>query len=268
MCLLSFASTTLHTTPCFRYDLGTRFRQKYVLRQNLFRDIPPINISDHVRVHTSNLHRTLFTASALIRGMFPSTPHFFNYYTDRLDVNMEKVDEHLRKSGQTLGIGIQVESQVTNDELFHQIKTASERAKEFKLRNVLDCEFMKNIQTKTKEWEDLANKLFEMTQESVFDPSKNTLMERIAKFKVVANQIRIARAHNMPAFPNRKLLSLSKKEEDMVFEAVRTCSFFIFIRTTRQNQNEIRHEATGNTCFDQQSPIVWTMVSEMSLQVI
>ena len=108
----------------YRYDLGTRFRQKYVLRQNLFRGIPPINISDHVRVHTSNLHRTLFTASALIRGMFPSTPHFFNYYTDRLDVNMEKVDEHLRKSGQTLGIGIQVESQVTNDELFHQIKTA------------------------------------------------------------------------------------------------------------------------------------------------
>ena len=95
---LSFASTLF----MYRYDLGTRFRQKYVLRQNLFRGIPPINISDHVRVHTSNLHRTLFTASALIRGMFPSTPHFFNYYTDRLDVNVEKVDEHLRKSGQTL----------------------------------------------------------------------------------------------------------------------------------------------------------------------
>ena len=161
---------------------------------------------------------------------------------------MEKVDEHLRKSGQTLGIGIQVESQVTNDELFHQIKTASKHAKEFKQKNVLDCEFMKSIQTKTKEWEDLADKLFEMTEEPVFDPAKNTLTERIAKFKVVANQIRIARAHNMPAFPNRKLLSLSEKEEDMVFEAARNYWKFMF-RPAR-------------------SPIVWTMVSETSLQVI
>jgi hypothetical protein len=60
-----------------------------------------------------------------------------------------------------------------------------------------------------------------MTEEDVFDPSKNTLIERIAKFKVVANQIRIARAHNMPSFPNRKCLHLSAKEESMVFEAAR-----------------------------------------------
>ena len=38
---------------------------------------------------------------------------------------------------------------------------------------MLDCEFMKSIQTKTKEWEDLADKLFEMTEEPVFDPSKH-----------------------------------------------------------------------------------------------
>jgi len=118
----------------------------------LFRNIAPIEISDCVRVHTSNLHRTLFTASALLRGMFPNIPHFFNYYTDRLDVNLDNIEANLRKGSQTLGIGIQVESQVTNDELFHQIKTATEHAKEFKEKNVLSCEFMKQIQSNEEEW--------------------------------------------------------------------------------------------------------------------
>ena len=62
--------------------------------------------------------------------MFPEVPTYYNYYQDRQDLDMAAMDkiiehqtaDHGTRSGKTLGIPINVESNSSDDWLFHQIK--------------------------------------------------------------------------------------------------------------------------------------------------
>ena len=128
------------------YALGCSLHKRYA-NTKLFRGIETKNIGKHVKVQTSNKHRTLFTAWNLLRGMFPGVSSYFNYLGDRLELNLEDVEKEMNKKGdRTLGIPINVEKQEKNDELLHQIKTAPENVQKFKKNNVQKCKFFDTIE--------------------------------------------------------------------------------------------------------------------------
>lgn len=174
---------------------------------------------------------------------------------------MIEVEKNLRLDGKTLGLAIQVESQVTNDELFHQVKTSNKSAKTFKSMNVLKSKDLREIvEDDHEEWNALADKLFEMTKEPVFDPVK-PLSERIAKFKVVANQIRIARALLQTPFPNRNHIRLSEKEEKMIFFAARLYWKYMF----RPAFSECVKDGIGNESAGHLAGLIATQLNEVML---
>ena len=80
------------------YALGCSLHKRYA-NSKLFRGIETKHIGKHVKVQTSNKHRTLFTAWNLLRGMFPGVSSYFNYLGDRLELNMEDVETQMNKNG-------------------------------------------------------------------------------------------------------------------------------------------------------------------------
>ena len=194
------------------YALGCSLHKRYA-NSKLFRGIETKHIGKHVKVQTSNKHRTLFTAWNLLRGMFPGMSSYFNYLGDRLELNMEDVETQMNKNGnRTLGIPINVEKQEKNDELLHQIKTAPEHVQKFKKTNVHKCKFFDEIE-KDPAYLKLLDKLYKMSGEECFDKSKTSTRKRLAKCKKIANQLNIARNHTMPEFPNRHGITLSDEEK-------------------------------------------------------
>jgi hypothetical protein len=197
------------------YALGCSLHERYA-KTKLFRNIERKDIGKHVKVQTSNKHRTLFTAWNVLRGMFPGVGSYFNYWNDRLDLNMEDMEKNMNKKGnKTLGIPINVEKQEKNDELLHQIKTAPDDVIKFKKTNVEKCDFFDKIE-KDKAYLKLLDKLYEMSEEKCFDKETTKTRKCLAKVKKIANQLNIARNHNMPEFPNRHGIELSDEEKEMI----------------------------------------------------
>eukprot|EP00940_MAST-03C_sp_MAST-3C-sp2_P000338 g338.t1 len=244
-----YGNYAAHLTPegAFQaYALGGVFNKFYVEEKQLMRGVDPWKIGDTVRVHTSNRHRTLFTSWSLLRGMFPETPLFLSYVSDQLVQDRALVEERLRRSKMTLGIPIHVEDQDENDELLHQIKTASARAKHFKKDNVKSCRFFQDNLSSPK-WKELADKLFKMSASEDFNPNKKTV-DRMSRFKCVRNRIKIAEAHrNMVSFPNVQNLYLSQEEQKMI-QAASDCFWKYMFRPALSNRTRdgIGRDAAGH----------------------
>lgn len=214
------------------YTMGVSLHKRYK-GSSLFKDVKRCDVGKHVLVHTSNKHRTLFTAWNVLRGMFPGINSFFTYYSDRVELNMESIEKSMNERDETLGIPINVESQSKNDELLHQIKTSSVDAQRFKKKNVLDCPFYEKVESDPA-YLRLLDKLYKMSEEDCFAPDK-PVRERLAKVKKIANQLTIARVHNMPEFPNRHGIVLSDKEKSMVFKCAEQYWTYMY-RPSRSNK--------------------------------
>jgi len=187
---------------------------------SLFEGLKKHEIGRHVNVNTSNLHRTLFTSWNLLRGMFPGVPLYFNFYSDRQEVDLDKIEAEMNKAGsRTMGIAINVESEGKSDELMHQIKTAGEKANKFKKKNVHKCKLYKELENDPA-CIALLKKLWEMTGEECYDPSLPVL-KRIAKIKKVANQMTIAKVHGMPVLPNVKGIVLTAADEALILKCAK-----------------------------------------------
>ena len=55
-----------------------------------------------------------------------------------------------------------------------------------------------------------------MSEQDSLNRKENSTRKCLAKCKKIANQLNIARNHNMPEFPNRHNITLSEKEKTMV----------------------------------------------------
>merc|ERR1712166_821411 len=204
--------------------LGKLLRQRYA---GLFADLKPEEINNNVKVHTSNYQRTLFSATAFLSGMFPEVPTYYNYYQDRQDLDMAAMDKiiedsaekdsHGQKRGKTLGIPINVESNSSDDWLFHQIKAefTPKSSKDFSKGGSVRTSKLFQKMDKDPEYIALCEKLFKITGK------KKLLVEgdRIIKLKSVYTQIEIAKTHNLPLLPNGKNLTITNKEIEMIDKA-------------------------------------------------
>eukprot|EP00939_MAST-03C_sp_MAST-3C-sp1_P003484 g3484.t1 len=232
------------------YQLGSSFAERYLYDLQLLADVNSWQYGDFVRVHTSNRHRTLFTSWSLLRGMFVDSPIYFSYREDRLHVTRAAVEGHLRKFRRTMGIPIIIENQQINDELMHQIKTASKEAQNFKKTNFRKSAFMRDLDC-TKKWSRLADKMFDMTGDKSFGPSHD-LIDRVSRFKKVVNRLSISRSHrNIVEIPNPQNLSIDAHDEALLQEAGK-CFWKYMFRPASSDRVEdgIGEESAGHLAGD------------------
>lgn len=170
----------LTTTGAVQHNrLGALLRKRYA---GLFSDLDKSEINNVVKVHTSNYQRTLFSAWSFMFGMFPEVPRYYNYLSDRQDVDMEKLEKTIEAQDTTLGIPINIESNDSDDYMFHQIKadTTPQEAKDFEDGGAASLSPILQAMDKDPKYIALCEKLYKITgKKALLKP-----LARICKLKV------------------------------------------------------------------------------------
>lgn len=197
--------------------LGRNMAHRYVKGSSLFDGVQPQAMRQAVRVYTSNVQRTIFSAWSFLQGMFPTTPKHIAYLADREDLDMDEIESRLQSSGTDTGIAINVESSVKGDakkdELFHQMEINTV-AKQFRKANPLHMPVIQKF-VSNPDCIALVEKLYQITQSKKLDPTR-PMAERIVACKAIVTQINIALVHHMAPLPNPLNLDLSAAELKML----------------------------------------------------
>lgn len=197
--------------------LGRNMANRYVQGSSLFDGVEPQAIRKAVRVYTSNVQRTIFSAWSFLQGMFPTAPKHIAYLADREELDMDEIESRLQKSGTNTGIAINVESSVKGDakkdELFHQMEI-DPVAKQFRKSNPLNSPVIRAL-VSDPDCIALVDKLYQITLSKKLDP-KLPMAERIVGCKAIVTQINIALVHHMAPLPNPLNLDLSASELKML----------------------------------------------------
>ena len=199
--------------------LGRNMGHRYVKGSSLFDGVDPQEMRTAVRVYTSNVQRTIFSAWSFLQGMFPTTPKHIAYLNDREDLDMDEIESRLQQSGTDTGIAINVESSVAGDakkdELFHQMEI-NPIAKKFRKTNPLNSPVVRDL-VSDPDCVALVDKLYQITKSKKLNPNL-PMTERIVGCKAIVTQINIAQVHHMAPLPNPLNLNLSPAELKMLYD--------------------------------------------------
>jgi hypothetical protein len=197
-------------------NLGEQIRKKYI---HLYDGMTPREISDRTTCHSSNINRTIMSAWSFYNGFFPDIPVHLRYLSDRESNDYIETEEQLNKKDMTLGIGIIIEKIKSLDKLFHMGKK-DEDLKLWRKENIKKSTFVKEALQNEKDYLNLFDKIFKITQCEKFSPSRS-FIDRLSSLKFIYTNIKITECHGFSVIPNTLGLELTQEEYRMISYATK-----------------------------------------------